>query len=588
LLETRIIRRSLEENIYKRLQEEGKSEVVARIMAGRFSSFPGKPQLQALDSPTLLLNGKKAVDRIVEAISKKEIIGIETDHDCDGQTAHAVIYSALIEYFKVPPSRIRSYIGHRLEEGYGLSQKLCQRILDDSPRVSLIITADNGSSDEPRIALLKEQNIDVIVTDHHEIPKEGVPISAYAVLNPTQKDCSYPDPFIAGCMVAWLLMVMVRQVLIETKIILGSTPSLSALLDYVAVGTIADCVSMARSLNNRAVVRYGLTVMEKNQRPCWQSLKNHYNPLFNDEFLAFTLGPLLNSDGRLNTALGSVSFLLAETLEEAEQWLEHLQNANAERKSLQKELLKDAEKSAWMQQSQGLKAFSIYCEKGHAGIHGIVASKIKEKFGVPCAMLAPKMFGSEQGITASVRGVPGLHIREALAFIHEKNPTLFLSFGGHQGAAGFTLKPGVSTTLFQELFHQAIEKQIEEDSTDSIQLGPTLYSDGPMDREELTLERIQTLYQQCAPFGREYEAPIFEIEGKIQAWAYIGHTKEHIRATIDYKDMIFTLVAFFVSDTSKALLEQKGALRCFISPKITLFRGLLKMELHLIYLEKIE
>lgn len=138
-------------------------------------------------------------------MQNNEVIGLETDHDCDGQTSHAIFHEALTKVFGYPKDNIRSYIGHRMKEGYGLSESLMNRILTDSIRPSLIITADNGSTDEPRIAVLKQNGIDTIVTDHHGIPPEGAPKSAVAVLNPTQDGCNYPDKAIAGCMVAWLL-----------------------------------------------------------------------------------------------------------------------------------------------------------------------------------------------------------------------------------------------------------------------------------------------------------------------------------------------------------------------------------------------
>lgn len=120
------------------------------------------------------------------------------------------LYEALTKIFGYPKEKIRSYIGHRLQEGYGLSESM-NRILTDKIRLSLIIIADNGSTDGPRIAILKQNGIDIIVTDHHAIPPDGPPKSAIAVLNPTQQDCNYPDKAIAGCMVAWLFMAALRR-----------------------------------------------------------------------------------------------------------------------------------------------------------------------------------------------------------------------------------------------------------------------------------------------------------------------------------------------------------------------------------------
>lgn len=189
----KIKRRNINEVREQAAKAEGLDPLLARILASRPTLMEESvrdmltPKLKALDSPGTLPDIEKAVLRIARAFKDGEVIGIETDHDCDGQTSHAVLHSALVQLFGHPEEKVRSYIGHRLKEGYGLSHALALRILADEPRPSLVITADNGSSDEAQIALLKAAGIDVIVTDHHEIPVEGIPQSAYAVISPTQR-----------------------------------------------------------------------------------------------------------------------------------------------------------------------------------------------------------------------------------------------------------------------------------------------------------------------------------------------------------------------------------------------------------------
>ncbi|HRE33259.1 MAG TPA: DHH family phosphoesterase, partial [Candidatus Berkiella sp.] len=152
---------------------EGLDPLLARIVASRPTLLEESvltmlaPKLKVLDSPHHLPDIERAVQRIGDALASGEVIGIETDHDCDGQTSHAVLHCALVDILGHPAEKVRSYIGHRLKEGYGLSEAVATRILADLPRPTLIITADNGSSDETQIALLKHHGIDVIVTDHH-------------------------------------------------------------------------------------------------------------------------------------------------------------------------------------------------------------------------------------------------------------------------------------------------------------------------------------------------------------------------------------------------------------------------------------
>jgi single-stranded-DNA-specific exonuclease len=468
-----IIYRKMDDAYYQAACEAGYDPLAAQIVASRpiSQTVPIEsifaPKLKFLDHPEKLPDLDIACERLYKAIENQEIIGIETDHDCDGQTSHAVIFTALTECFGYPENKIRSYIGHRLKEGYGLSEKVMERMLADDPRPSVIITADNGSSDEARIAILQSQGIDVIVTDHHEIPIEGIPQSAFAVINPIRHDSTYPDKAIAGCMVAWLVMAALRQKIMQHRQI--TLPSLANILDFVAVGTIADCVSMAKSQNNRAVVAYGMKLIEQGKRPCWQVLKPLLSQPLSSEDLGFKIGPLLNSDGRLACAFGSVSFLLAKTLEEASKWVTHLQAQNQERKSIQDKLSQAALLQAKQQYAQGRQSLCIFLEDGHAGVHGICASRVKEAFGRPVIIFSPKE--AEPGcIAGSGRSIEGLHLREVLQEIQNAE-SLIERFGGHQGAVGLSLLKE-NFERFSECFETMVRKRIDERS-----LGPKIFVD---------------------------------------------------------------------------------------------------------------
>lgn len=505
--------------------DAGLHPLVARIVAGRpiqatLSTLDVlSPKLKHLISPYGLKDIHLAAQRVAKAIIEGECIGIETDHDCDGQTSHAVLYHNLIVRFGHPIDKIRSYIGHRLIEGYGLSDSVATRILADDPRPTLLITADNGSTDEPRIARLKAAGIDVIVTDHHEIPVEGIPKSAYACLNPTRADCQYDDPYIAGCMVAWLLMAATRQQLIDQKYLPSNTPTLTDSLDFVAVGTIADCVSIARSVNNRAVVSYGLQLIEKGVRPCWRAVKNQLKPgvKLNSEDLGFKIGPLLNSDGRLATAFGSVSFLLAKTDEEAQEWILSLQAQNEERKKIQKDIVQQGIKKALQQITTDRFALCLYLPEGHAGVHGIAASRLKDLFGRPTVFLAPKAqaVGTEKIITGSVRGIEGFHVRDALQAVSDRYPGLLIAFGGHAGAGGLTLKLE-NFEIFDLAFEAATRLQLLPEA-----IGPVIWTDGALSVNDLNFEMLAHLGI-LEPFGREFEPPVFQIKGILKELRPVG------------------------------------------------------------------
>jgi len=561
----------------------GLHPVIAKIIAARplYEELPLlealSPKLKHLSSPFNMQDIKRAAARVANAIIKGECIGIETDHDCDGQTSHAVLYYNLVERFYHPKEKIRSYIGHRLKEGYGLSDALATRILNDEPKPSLVITADNGSSDEPRIARLKAAGMDVIVTDHHEIPKVGLPQSAYAVLNPTQKACLYSDPFIAGCMVAWLLMVATRQHLINDDYLPKETPSLADSLDFVAVGTVADCVSMARSHNNRAVVAFGLHLINKGTRPCWRVIKDVIISEVNSIDLGFRIGPLLNSDGRLACAFGSVNFLLAETEEEAYPWIEVLQKHNQNRKTIQQTIVEEGLKKAKTQVDAGYLSLCLYLPEGHSGVQGIAASRIKEVFGRPCAIFAPKI-GSEGIITGSVRGIDDFHVRDALQCAANENEEKIISFGGHKGAGGITLKLR-DFEWFKEAFERGTRLQLNADS-----VGPIVWTDGALPLSELNFELLEAL-NVLEPFGREFEAPIFEMDAFIKNIQWVGDGT-HARLVLESENKVVNAIWFSARTSKEIPLKVKigDKIKIAYLAKKNYFRGKVSMDIQVIHL----
>jgi single-stranded-DNA-specific exonuclease len=563
----------------------GLHPIVARIVAAR--PIPDglplmdalSPKLKHLFLPFTMVDMQKAAFRVAQAIMQGECIGIETDHDCDGQTSHAVIYHNLLTHFHHPKEKIRSYIGHRLKEGYGLSESVALRILQDSPQPSLVITADNGSNDEPRIKKLKQAGIDVIVTDHHEIPKEGYPKSAFACLNPTRADCEYGDPYIAGCMVAWLLMAATRQQLIENNYLPHTAKSLMDSLDFVAVGTIADCVSMARSVNNRIVVSYGLRLIEAGTRPCWRVVKKDARGPLSSEDLGFKIGPLLNSDGRLATALGSVSFLLAETDAEAEVWIGSLHQQNSERKIIQQEIIRQGLLKA-KQQAEHRLSICIYLKEGHPGVHGIAASRIKDIFGRPTVFLAPKLNHADL-MTGSVRGIEGFHVREALQTVANWNPELLIAFGGHKGAGGVTLRTD-NVELFSQAFESATEQQLADQS-----LGPVVWTDGALSVKHLNLELLDTL-SLLEPFGREFEPPIFELQAQVKEIRMIGDGT-HARILLESEGKSIAGVWFKIRQTPTGYIPIKieENVKVAFTLKANYFRNDRTLDIHIHQVEKL-
>ncbi|WP_150466559.1 single-stranded-DNA-specific exonuclease RecJ [Francisella sp. SYW-9] len=526
-----IKQRSFSQEVLDYLLTKQYDSFLAKLVAARVTDINSMDlilngSIKDLSSPFLFKGIDKAVDRLYVALQNNEVIGLETDHDCDGQTSHAILHEALTKVFGYSKDKIRSYIGHRMKEGYGLSESLMKRILTDDIRPSLIITADNGSTDEPRIAILKQNGIDTIVTDHHGIPPEGAPKSAEAVINPTQDGCNYPDKAIAGCMVAWLFMAALRRKYIQNNKPVSKSYGLSNLLDFVAIGTVADCVSMANSHNNRIVTKLGLEQLKENDRLCWDFIDRDK---LSSEYIGFSIAPILNSDGRVSDALGSVSFLLEEDDEKIENIFNSLKNQNNQRKDIQKQITQEAIVQA-SDLSNTKKSLCILLENGHSGIHGISASRIKEMFGKPVIIFSQTQ-NDPSLISGSARSIDDINIKQVLDSIASLDSNLMIKYGGHKGAAGLTIKYQ-DFTKFYDLFEKQISHIVKNDN---IALEPCIEYDFELNVEDFNLDTL-TKIEYLEPYGREFDKPIFYNNFSVEQIRLVGKDKNHAQLVLRYKD----------------------------------------------------
>ncbi|API86372.1 single-stranded-DNA-specific exonuclease RecJ [Francisella uliginis] len=523
---------------------------LAKLIAARVSDISNidlilKGSVKDLSSPFLFKDIDKAVDRLYVALQNNEVIGLETDHDCDGQTSHAIFHEALTKVFGYSQDKIRSYIGHRMKEGYGLSESLMKRILTDDVRPSLIITADNGSTDEPRIAVLKQNGIDTIVTDHHGIPPEGAPKSAIAVLNPTQNGCNYPDKAIAGCMVAWLFMAALRRKYIQNNKPVSKSYGLSNLLDFVAIGTVADCVSMANSYNNRIVTKLGIQQLKENDRLCWDFIDRDK---LSSEYIGFSIAPILNSDGRVSDALGSVSFLLEEDDEKIENIFNNLKDQNNQRKDIQKQITQEAIVQA-SDLNNTKKSLCILLENGHSGIHGISASRIKEMFGKPVIIFSQTQ-NDPNLISGSARSIDDIHIKQVLDKIANLDSDLMLKYGGHKGAAGLTIKYQ-DFAKFYDLFESQVENIV---NSENIVLEPCIEYDFELGVDDFNLDTL-TKIESLEPYGREFDKPIFCNDFSIEQIRLVGKDKNHAQLVLRYKNTT-SIKAIWFNATDNAVVDE--------------------------------
>lgn len=516
-------------------QRLGLHPIVTQVLAQRAAAVGVEPDwlldfsLHSLDPPDGLPDIDRAAERVARAILAGEVIAIATDADSDGVNAHTVLTRGLTEHLGHPRERIHHYIGLKLSEGYGLSDPVCDRILAARPRPTLVITADIGSSDGARIERLAAAGIDTVVTDHHGIPADGGPGAALAFVNPQRRGSAYSDPLIAGVMVAWLLLWAVRRRLIDSGQRATNSPSLGALFGWVATGTVADVVSLARSRNNRIVVRAGIARIEAAEYPCWRALRPYLGdpakPLSSQD-LAFGIGPRLNAAGRLHDAMTGVRFLLAENDDDARAGAVLLDDTNHERREIEKRLTDEAMRLAQPHIAAGACALTIPLAEGHVGVHGIVASRLVQAFARPAVCFSPHPEAPDM-LTGSCRSIDGVPMLEVLQHIDAAHPGLLVKYGGHAGAAGLSLETGRFPEFAAAFGHEA------EQRLGGTRLRPRIRVDGDVHTGDLGLDLVEALAE-IGPYGREFPEPILRGDFTVRQIREVGKTGGHWRVTLDH------------------------------------------------------
>ncbi|WP_456268219.1 DHHA1 domain-containing protein [Kushneria sp. AK178] len=586
-LTRKILQRPCHDGLYQEAIDAGLTELQARILAGRLKDprapVPAlvEPALRYIEHPEKLCDAARGAERIARAVIDGEHIGIITDYDVDGITSHVVILRTFAELFGVPREKLHSLIGHRINDGYGISSALVDKTLALSPRPSLIISADCGSSDEPRLARLKEAGIDVVVTDHHALPVEGPPASAFAVVNPSRADCDYPDATIAGCMVCWLLMSLTRSHLIDAGRLASDTPKLSPWLAYVALGTVADCVSLGDSAINRAVVTLGLKLINRMEAPCWRMMAERLGPdstPFDAETLAFQMGPRINARSRLDDPYAALHFMLAEDDASARRYLGVLDDDNQSRKAIEADMAEQARAVAHQQLEQGARVLVVHLPEGHPGVQGIVASRLVQAFGRPAVVLTqapdPAM------LTGSGRSVEGVHLRDALQRAFELSPGALPRFGGHSGAAGMGV-PHAELEAFRHALATAIDEQLGDR-----ELYPLILSDGTLEPDQLALPILDEL-EALAPYGREFEAPIFEGRFVVDQARLVGSEGNHLMMTLDAGAQMVRAIWFRAVTPGENMPVAAGeAIRCAFRLSRNRYRGRESLQLMIEHAEQ--
>lgn len=586
-----IVERTQSTPIYQAALSLGLSPLQAKLVANRLkpedisddNMLPDLekivfPKLKYLQHPEYLKNAKQASEIIADAIQSEGKIVLATDYDTDGVTSAWVATRALVDFFGVLPGRIEHVISER-KMGYGISDDVVNRILALEDPISLVISADQGSSDEPRIQRLAEAGINVCVTDHHQMAMEGAPKSAVCTVNPQQEGCQY-DKTVAGCFVIFLVMGQVRNALIERGTLPETAPTLKALSMNVALGTVADSVSL-KSVNNRAIVHAGLNIINQFNHPAWKALKtlhNNQNQPFDAEYLGFQVATRINAASRVSDVATAFHFLNANNLSDAQRFLAQLDIDNQDRRAQQEQMLNQAKQVANEQYHEN-KYTLVIKMTGNAGIQGIIASRIGELYGVPTIAMTDLedgyLAGSGRGIVSNI------DLREAFQWMAQQHEGLFKSMGGHKGAAGCMI-PIKKYPIFADLFEQAVQQQLGQTVP-----APVIETDGTLQGSQLTPALIDEL-NQLEPFGREWPKPLFSGDFLISSVREVGQHKQHLSFKLITQEHDTISAIFFnakVSADEPTPYQTGDRIHCAYQPQLNTYYGKTNLQLRLVAAE---
>jgi single-stranded-DNA-specific exonuclease len=490
--------------------------------------------LNNLRPPSSLKDTDTAVERIYDAITGKQKILLFGDYDVDGITATVV----LLNFLRHAGADVTYYIPHRISEGYSIQPRHISQYARPN-QFDLIITADCGSSSHQTVAAANKSGIDMIITDHHNIGEDIPP--ALAVINPKRRDCQAGLQNLAGVGVAFFLLISLRAYLREKGFWRRRPePNLKSYCDLVALGTVADMVPLVDE--NRILCKTGLGLINTGQRPGLTALTQASgirNGILDAEDIAFRLAPRLNAAGRMDHAARAVELLTTQDAGYAAAAAQTLNQLNQKRQQLEKGTLAEIEEHLATNASLLQQRSLVLSQEGwHAGLLGIVASRIMERYYRPVILIAV-----EEGIgKGSARSIPGINLYEALAECRH----YLDSFGGHSMAAGLKIRQE-NIDDFKNAFEKSILNR--SGSEDLIQ---TLKVDAELDFVTISDALIDEL-ESLMPYGTGNPEPLFVSSNvRVVSSKIVGqrHRRMVLRQSSRPNTPLFQAIHFNVDDRS--------------------------------------
>ncbi|MBV8625008.1 MAG: single-stranded-DNA-specific exonuclease RecJ [Herbaspirillum sp.] len=492
----RVTTRSYSPQQADQLIAEGVHPVLARVYAARGLSSVRElaSELNALFAPSGLLHIEAAAVYLADAIAAGKKLVIVADYDCDGATACAVGLRGL----RLLGAQVDYIVPNRFEYGYGLTPEIVElTVREKNP--DIIVTVDNGIASIDGVAEAKRRGIDVVVTDHH-LPGDSLP-EARVIVNPNQPQCGFPSKNLAGVGVMFYVLLAVRAEMRKRGLFDAQTqPRLDALLDLVALGTVADVVKL--DANNRILVAQGLKRMRSGKmHPGIAALfraagreARRATPFD----LGFAVGPRLNAAGRLADMALGIECLTTD--DEGRAWAiaQQLDAINRERRDIEAGMQDTAMLLLDDFNPADRRTIAVFDPSWHQGVIGIVASRLKDKFYRPTITFAP---GDEGFLKGSGRSIAGFHLRDALDLVSKHAPSVMTKFGGHAMAAGLTIH-AEAFDAFSEAF-----EAVGRDWLTQNQLERVIETDGVLEDDYYSVPFITLMDQQV--WGQGFAPPVF-------------------------------------------------------------------------------
>ena len=515
-----------------------------------------RPQLSELHDPFLMNDMQAAVDRLNDALGRKERILVYGDYDVDGCTAVALVYKFLAQFY----SNIDFYIPDRYDEGYGISRKGVNFAAETGVR--LIIVLDCGIKAVDEIAYARSLGIDFIICDHH-VPDEVLP-PAVAILNPKRSDNTYPFTHLSGCGVGFKFM----QAFAENNGI--SMSCLTSLLDLCAVSIASDLVPITGE--NRILASHGLRCLNTNPGIGLQAIIEVCG-LADRELsmsdIIFKIGPRINASGRMQNGREAVELLVEKDCRTATATAARINLYNEARKDLDKQMTEEAIEQVRQQPDiQTRRSIVIYNEEWHKGVIGIVASRLTEQYYRPAVVLTR----SEGMATGSARSVSGFDVYKAV----QSCADLLTNFGGHTYAAGLTLK-AENVPEFARRFEAYVAEHILKEQTKA-----TLAIDACLDFSDVTFRFYQQL-KRFAPFGPGNDRPVFCTHRVFDYGTskVVGRGQEHIKLElVDNKsNNVMNGIAFGQSSQARYIKTKRAFDICYAIEENSHKRGEVQLQI---------